>query len=73
MPDISLQLCWWVVNVDQPTDGPAKLLVKSLAVLRAELHRLRAATMSSVRAELDRRSVHNSQVRALLDKNPQWR
>ena len=59
MPESSLQLCWWVVNVDESTDEPVKLLVKSLAVLRAELHRLRVATMSNVRAELERRSVHN--------------
>ena len=50
-----------------------QLLVKSLAVLRAELHRLRVATMTNVRAELERRSVHKSQVRDLFDKNPEWR
>eukprot|EP00974_Lingulodinium_polyedra_P096068 9310309-Lingulodinium_polyedra.AAC.1 len=29
--------------------------------------------MSNASAELQRRSVHNYQARALLEKNPQWR
>eukprot|EP00974_Lingulodinium_polyedra_P076547 7408377-Lingulodinium_polyedra.AAC.1 len=56
MPESSLHVCWWVTNADDSTNEPVKLLAKSLAVLRAALHRLRVATMSTVAAELQRRS-----------------
>ena len=72
-PDSSLHACWWVTNAHSAPQEPVRLLVKSLAVLRAELHRTRVATLSSVSAERQRRAVQNSRVRAILESNPQWR
>ena len=72
-PDSSLHACWWITNAHSAPQEPARLLVKSLAVLRAELHRTRVATLSSVSAEIQRRAVHNSRVRTILESNPQWR
>ena len=49
------------------------LLVKSLAVLRAEVHRLRVATLQTLGAELAKRNSENARIRELLAANPLWR
>eukprot|EP00974_Lingulodinium_polyedra_P008726 834639-Lingulodinium_polyedra.AAC.1 len=48
LPAGAMDVCWWVAGIAPYTKEPTALLAKSLAVLRAELHRLRVATMSTV-------------------------
>ena len=49
------------------------LLAKSLAILRAEIRRLRAATLQTLGAELAKRTADTANVRDVLDANPLWR
>ena len=48
-------------------------LCKSVVILRAEQHRLRIASLGKLREELQRRRERNSQARARLEENAEWR
>ena len=68
LPSSSMGACWWLTNpppqdvgtsVSPDLSANPKLLRKSLAFLRVELHQTRVANMSKLRAERHRRRSQN--------------
>ncbi len=75
LPETALSPCWWLTNPKDIANSEAtpRFLNKSIAILRAELHRLRVATLGKTRDELRRRQEQNAQARARLFENSEWR
>ena len=75
LPESALQKCWWLTNPpeDSSVEAAPQFLCKSIAILRAEQHRLRIASLGKLREELQRRQERNRQARARLGENAEWR
>ena len=74
LPESALQKCWWLTNPpeDSSVEAAPQFLCKSIAILRAEQHRLRIASLGKLREELQRRQERNRQARARLGENAEW-
>ena len=74
LPKSALKKCWWLTNPEEHNSMEATphFLCKSIAILRAEQHRLRIASLGKLREELQRRQERNRQARALLEENAEW-
>ena len=75
LPESALSACWWLTNPLERSSMEASphFLCKSIGILRAELHRLRVASLGKLREELQRRREQNRQARAGLEENAEWR
>ncbi len=75
LPETSLSSCWWLTNPQdiEHAEATPHLLCKSVGVLRAELHRLRVATLAKIRTEVQRRQDRNKEASARLQQNSEWR
>ena len=67
--------CWWIANAGEPDKtSPVKLVARSLACLRLELHATRCATSTKLRQTWERRLEENGlAVDALLNNAHLWR
>ena len=67
--------CWWIANAaDQDRTQLVKLVCRSLAVLRLELHASRCATSPKLRQEWERRAENNARAVDVLHNNRHlWR
>ena len=64
--------CWWCANyMDDDQTKEVKLVIRSLACTRMELHHSRLATSVKLRAEFDRRLDKNSRAVDSLNGNRQ--
>ncbi len=74
VPETALSACWWMTNPQDMAcaDAVPHFLCKSIGLLRAELHRLRVATLGKIRDELQRRREKNEEVRSHLGDNAEW-
>ena len=73
LPKSSMEACWWLTHLSNGDDGSnvdmpmtAKLLCKSLAYLRVELHQTSVANIAKLRLERSRRQSLNKQAVKLL-------
>ena len=73
LPKSSMEACWWLANLPNGDDGSsvdlsmtAKLLCKSLAYLRVELHQTSVANIAKLRLERSRRQSLNEKAVKLL-------
>lgn len=75
MPPDETASCWWIANAADPDrDQQIKLVCRSLAVLRLELHASRCATSAKLRQEWERRAENNACAVDVLHNNQHlWR
>ena len=69
-PEDETAACWWIANyADEDKNKEVKLICRSLACMRMELHQSRLATTAKLRAEWDRRLERNAAAVDVLNSN----
>ncbi len=71
-PEDETQACWWIANYgEEDKTKDVKMICRSMAVTRMELHQSRLATSAKLRAEWDRRLEKNAVAVDALNSNRQ--
>ena len=72
LPPHSLSGCWWVTNPSAPGGESAKFVNRSLAVLTAELHQNRVATVGKMTEVRNHRRMENQNLIGQVTNTRTW-
>ena len=79
-PDTALAECYWLTNPPEKTvpleeqkETPARFVNRSLAILTAEIHQNRVATIGKLYKEVESRKEKNAKHMSTVSGSPFWR